>query len=100
MTKQAAEARVSVITIFLNGEQFLDQAIESVICQTFTDWELLLVDDGSTDGSTKIAKDYAARHPERIRYFEHPGHINRGMSAARNVGIANARGEYLAFIDA
>ena len=92
--------RVSVITIFLNGKEFLVEAMESVIGQTFADWELLLVDDGSTDASSEIAKGYAARYPEKIRYFEHPGHINRGMSATRNLGIANARGEYLTFIDA
>lgn len=96
----ACHPRVSVITICFNGEAFLVEAIESVIGQTFDDWEFLLVDDGSTDASTTIAKDYAARYPGKIQYFEHPGHVNRGMSATRNLGISHARGEYLAFIDA
>src|SRR5262249_17564828 len=92
--------RVSVVTIFFNAQEFLVEAIKSVLTQTFDDWEYLLVDDGSTDASTVLSKDYAARYPEKIHYLEHPGHINRGMSAARNLGLRHARGDYLAFIDA
>jgi glycosyltransferase involved in cell wall biosynthesis len=78
----------------------LIEAIESVLAQTVENWEYLLVDDGSTDASSAIAKSYAARYPEKIRHLHHPGHINLGMSAARNLGLRYARGEYLAFIDA
>jgi glycosyltransferase involved in cell wall biosynthesis len=91
---------VSVVTNFLNEEKFLEEAIESVFAQTYDNWELLLVNDGSTDGSTQIAQRYAERHPEKVRYLEHPGHRNRGASASRNLGISHARGEYLAFLDA
>jgi glycosyltransferase involved in cell wall biosynthesis len=91
---------VSVVAIFLNGERFLDQAIRSVFEQTHDRWELLLVDDGSTDGSTAIARRWAAQEPERVRYLEHPGHRNEGMSASRNAGLRHARGEYLALLDA
>lgn len=91
---------VSVITIFLNEERFIAEAIESVLAQTFQDFELLLLDDGSTDGSSAIARRYAAQHPGRIRYLDHPGHANRGMSATRNLGLAHARGRFLAFLDA
>ncbi|HMQ29576.1 MAG TPA: glycosyltransferase family A protein [Chloroflexaceae bacterium] len=91
---------VSAIMIFLNGERFIEEAIESVLAQTYTGWELLLVDDGSTDGSTALALAYAARHPGRIRYLEHAGHQNLGMSATRNLGIHHARGRYIAFLDA
>lgn len=94
----SAAPRVSVIIIFLNEERFLAEAIESVHAQSFTDWELILVDDGSTDGSRDIARD--AANDERIRYIDHPGHANRGMSASRNAGIAEARGEFIAFLDA
>jgi glycosyltransferase involved in cell wall biosynthesis len=90
---------VSGIIIFLNGEKFIRDAIESVFAQTYENWELLLVDDGSTDSSTAIAQDYADRYPERIRYLEHPNHQNRGMSATRNLGIKHARGDYIAFLD-
>lgn len=92
--------RVSVVMIFLDAELFIVEAIESVLTQTYTQWELLLVDDGSTDGSTAIAQRYAAAHPDRICYLEHKGHVNRGTGASRNLGIHAARGEYVAFLDA
>ena len=91
---------VSAIRIFLNAERFIEEAIETVLAQTYTSWELLLVDDGSSDGGTEIARRYAERHPGRVRYFDHPGHVNRGMSASRNLGIRHARGAYVAFLDA
>lgn len=91
---------VSGIIIFLNGEKFLKEAIESVFSQTYSDWELLLIDDGSTDGSTEIAKQYAQKKPEKVRYLDHSGHQNLGMSATRNLGIRHAKGEYVAFLDA
>ena len=91
---------VSAIIIFLNEERYLREAIESVFAQTYDNWELLLVDDGSTDGSTKIACLYAEQHPKKIRYLEHIGHKNRGMSASRNLGVVNAKGEYIAHLDA
>jgi glycosyltransferase involved in cell wall biosynthesis len=91
---------VSGIIIFLNAERFIAEAIESVFAQTYEHWELLLVDDGSSDGSTAIAQHYAARYPTRVRYLTHPGRQNRGMSASRNLGMRQARGEYLAFLDA
>lgn len=91
---------VSVITIFLNPGSFFQEAIESVFAQSFDGWELLLVDDGSTDGSTEIAREIAEREPGRVRYLEHPGHENRGMSVSRNLGLEHARGELVAYIDA
>jgi glycosyltransferase involved in cell wall biosynthesis len=93
-------ALVSAIIIFLNAEQFLAEAVESVFVQTYPHWELLLVDDDSTDGSTAIAQRYAAQRPDQVRYLEHPGHQNRGMSASRNLGISHAAGDYMAFLDA
>ncbi len=91
---------VSCVVIFLNAQRFIQEAIESVLAQTHRNWELLLVDDGSTDASTRIALRYAQEHPGRVRYLEHPGHENRGMSASRNLGIDRARGEHVAFLDA
>jgi glycosyltransferase involved in cell wall biosynthesis len=91
---------VSAIIIFLNMEQFLEEAIASVLVQTYTHWELLLVDDGSTDGSTAIALRYARTYPSRIRYLEHEEHQNRGMSASRNLGIHYSSGHYIGFLDA
>ena len=91
---------VSAIVIFLNEDKFLREAIESVFTQTYDNWELLLVDDGSTDGSTAIARRYAAQHPEKVCYLEHEGHQNRGACASRNLGVRNAKGEYVALLDA
>ena len=59
-----------------------------------------MVDNGSTDRSTDIALQYAAHYPGRVRYLEHAGHQNRGMSASRNLGIKNAAGAYIALLDA
>ena len=94
------EPLVTGIIIFFNAEKFFEESIESVFAQTYKNWELLLVDDGSTDGSTAIALRYAEQHPEKVRYMEHNDHQNRGMSATRNLGIKNAKGEYIAFLDA
>ena len=92
---------VSCIIIFFNGgEKFFIEAIESIFAQTYDNWELLLADDGSTDESTEIALRYAQQYPEKVRYVEHEGHQNRGMSATRNLGIRHAKGEYIAFLDA
>ena len=91
---------VSAIIIFLNEERFLPEAIQSVFSQTYENWELLLVDDGSTDTSTQIARDFAEQYPGKVRYLEHPDHQNRAMSASRNLGIEHAKGEYIAFLDA
>lgn len=91
--------QVSVVMIFLNAEKFIEEAIDSVIAQTYDNWELLLVDDGSTDNSTKIALQYTEKLPGKVRYLEHEGHQNRGMSATRNLGIRNAQGKYITFLD-
>jgi glycosyltransferase involved in cell wall biosynthesis len=99
-TRPEASPVVTAVIIFLNAQSYIGEAIESVLTQTFEDWELILVDDGSTDLSSKIAQDYARRYPEKLRYLEHPGHENRGMSASRNLGIRSGRGTYVAFLDA
>ncbi len=91
---------VSCITIFLNGEKYIGAAIESVLAQTRSDWELILVDDGTTDGATEIARSYCEAHPGRIRLISHAGGRNLGMSASRNAGVRASRGRYVAFLDA
>jgi glycosyltransferase involved in cell wall biosynthesis len=96
----SSKPRVSVVTPFLNGERFIREAIESVFAQTYDRWELLLVDDGSTDGSTDIALRYAKQYPGKVRYLEHDAHRNRGASASRNLGISHSQGEYIALLDA
>jgi glycosyltransferase involved in cell wall biosynthesis len=91
---------VSVIIPFFNSETYLQETIESVLSQTYTDWEILLVDDGSTDKSTEIALDYHSRYPDKIHYLEHDNHSNQGTSATRNMGIKYAKGVYVSFVDA
>jgi len=91
---------VSAIINFFNEERFLREAIESVFSQTHTNWELLLVDDGSNDASSNIARHYSEQHLGRVFYLEHEGHGNRGTSASRNLGIRHAKGDYIAFLDA
>ena len=100
MVTRVRAPEVSVVIIFLDAGAFLAEAVESVIAQSFGDWELILVDDGSSDESTATALRYAGLDPGRIFYLEHARHANRGMSASRNVGLAHARGNLVAFLDA
>lgn len=92
--------KVSIITCFLDVENYIEATIQSVLQQEHKNWELLLVDDGSTDRSTLIAKQYASQYPDKIFYFEHEGHQNKGASLSRNVAIFKSSGEYIAFLDA
>lgn len=91
---------VSVVITFLNEEKFLGEAIESVLQQTYTHWELLLVDDGSSDKSYELAQQYAAEHPGKIFVYRHQGGANKGLSASRNLGVQHASGKLVAFLDA
>lgn len=86
---------ISIIVPLYNAGKYLHECIESVISQTFSDWELIIVDDGSTDSSGQIADEYALKDL-RIKVF----HVeNGGPSYARNIGIDNAKGDFLAFLD-
>ena len=99
--KAAKEGLASVVTPFLDPPvAFLREAIESVLAQSYPDWELLLVNDGSRGDSVALAREYAQQHPDRIRYLEHDGARNRGHSASRNLAIRQAAGEYIALLDA
>jgi glycosyltransferase involved in cell wall biosynthesis len=90
---------VSSIVSFLNQEPFLEEAIQSIFAQTYTHWELLLIDDGSVDGSTAIAKHWANKAPAKVRYLDHKNHQTLGGSASRNLGIHNSNGKYIAFLE-
>ena len=91
---------VSVVIPFFNASAFLAEAIRSVVAQTYERWEVVLVDDGSTDDSALIAKSWVTAHPGRMRSLHHADHANRGISASRNLGISHANGELIAFLDA
>jgi glycosyltransferase involved in cell wall biosynthesis len=94
------EPVVSVIICFFNAQRFLRQAVQSVFAQTLENWELILVDDGSRDRGLEVAREALAQRPDRVRIIEHPGRENRGISASRNLGLHEARGRYVAFLDA
>ena len=87
--------KVSIIVPVYNVEKYLPQCLDSILAQTFKDFELLLIDDGSPDSSGAICDEYAQRDP-RIRVFHKE---NGGPSAARNVGLDNAKGEWITFSD-
>jgi glycosyltransferase involved in cell wall biosynthesis len=91
---------VSVIMPFVDSERFIQVAIDSVCTQTRPEWELLLIDDGSRDASPAIAEAHAARDPGRIKVLRYRDAGNHGSAAARNLGLAHATGEFVAFLDA
>lgn len=87
--------KISVIVPVYNTEKYLRECVDSILAQTFTDFELLLIDDGSTDNSGIICDDYAAKD-SRVRVFHKS---NGGVSSARNLGLDNAQGEWIVFVD-
>ncbi len=93
-----ADPRVSVITPAYRAEPYLEEAVRSVMAQTVADWELIIVDDGSPDGTGALAEQFA-REDDRIRVIHRP--VASGRPAVpRNVALENARGRYIAFLDA
>ena len=88
-------SRVSIIVPVFNVEKYLSRCIDSILSQSFTDFELLLIDDGSLDNSGRICDEYS-KIDHRIRVFHKE---NGGVSSARNLGIENAVGDYLFFVD-
>lgn len=90
---------VSVIVPFLNGSDWLVEALTSVLQQTYQHWELIVIDDGSSEYHSAIAKDFCSRYPAKILYTEHERHANKGVTISRNEAAKLARGKYLAFLD-
>ena len=87
--------RISVVVPIYNVEQYLDECLDSIAAQTFGDFEVIMVDDGSPDGSAAIAR----RHAERDGRFRLVARPNGGLGAARNTGTEHATGEFLSFVD-
>ena len=87
---------VSIIVPVYNAEKYLNRCVDSILSQTMTDFELLLIDDGSKDNSGRICDEYSEKDA-RVRVFHKP---NGGVSSARNLGLDNARGEWITFVDA
>ena len=88
--------KFSIIVPVYNTEEYLERCIESILKQTFDDFEIILVNDGSTDNSKKIITDYQKQYPEKIKVVNKK---NGGLSSARNKGVSKAKGEYLLFVD-
>lgn len=88
---------ISIIVPIYNGEKYIEDCIKSILLQEYQDWELLLIDNASTDHSLQICREFACKD-DRIEVFQQ--HQNKGVSVARNLGIEKARGEYITFIDA
>jgi len=86
---------VSVVIPYYNGEKFIEEAVESVIKQSYRNLELIFVDDGSQEKPDKIIAKYG--HNERFRYIRHKH--NKGIAATRNTGMGASRGKYIAFLD-
>lgn len=96
MTTDARMPRVTALVPAYNADTYLAQALDSALAQRFVDFEVVVVDDGSTDDTGAIADRYAAAHPGRIRVIHQP---NAGLPAARNTAIEMARGELFALLD-
>ena len=91
----ATEPKISIIVPVYKVERYLRECLDSILGQTFGDWECILVDDGSPDGCPQICDEYAARDP-RFRVIHR---ANGGQAAARNSGLREARGRYIGFVD-
>ena len=87
--------KISVIVPVYNVERYLRKCLDSIIAQTFSDWECICVDDGSPDNSGKILDEYAAKDKRFVIIHKENG----GVSSARNAGLDMARGEYITFCD-
>ena len=90
---------VSVVVPLYNTEKYIAECIDSVLNQTLRDLEVLVVDDGSRDRSREIVEELA-RRDSRVRLLRHPGGANLGVSRTRRLGITEASGEYIAYLDA
>lgn len=88
--------KVSIVTPTYNRSQYIDGLVRTVFAQTYPDFELIIVDDGSQDDTRAVVEKHIAAHPQRIRYFYQE---NQGSAAARNRGIREAKGEIIAFLD-
>lgn len=90
--------KISVIMASYNYAQYLEEAINSVINQSHQDWELIIVDDGSSDNSVEIIKSYCEKD-NRIKFFQHPDGKNKGLKETLLLGLSHATGEWIAFLE-
>jgi glycosyltransferase involved in cell wall biosynthesis len=96
--KAMSSPRISVCMPAYKAERYLEATLASIRAQSFTDWELIIVEDGSHDRTEDIVRSFAAEGPQPVRYFRHEA--NQGLAATRNTGFARATTEFVALLDA
>ena len=96
MTDATRPIVLSIIVPIYNVEPYLKECLDSILEQDLDHYEVLLINDGSTDDSGAIAREYTEKHPAHFHYYEQK---NQGVSCARNKGIAQATGTYVIFVD-
>jgi len=89
---------VSVIIPAYNRADLVEETLDSILNQTYTNWECILVDDGSTDGTIQLLKEYALKDP-RFIVLSRDDDRKKGANACRNIGLENAKGDYIIFFD-
>ncbi|MCL5996862.1 MAG: glycosyltransferase [Chloroflexi bacterium] len=89
---------VSVFIATYNHARYLSQTLDSVLAQTYQDFEIVIINDGSTDNSHELLTEYQGRYPDKIRYSWHPNHVNKGVTYTSNAAIELCRGELLAWL--
>jgi glycosyltransferase involved in cell wall biosynthesis len=93
------QKKVSIIMPSYNHEKYIGKAIDSVLRQTYKNWELIIVDDGSKDRSLEIIQYYLNNNGDKIRLFTHPNNANKGISQTYQLGLKNTTGDYIAFLE-
>lgn len=96
----ADSPRVSVVIPAYKAALTLEEAVDSCLGQSKDDLEVLVIEDGSKDGTLEVAEKCRRKDPERVRVLRHAGGVNKGVAASRNLGLDMARGEFIAFLDA
>lgn len=90
---------LSIVMVSYNHGFYLEEAIQSVISQTYKNWELIIVDDGSNDNSLEIAAGYTQKFPNQIKLFTHPDKRNLGIAASYDLGLSLCQGEFIGFLE-
>lgn len=93
----AISGKVSVLIPLYNRKKYIEETVNSVLSQDYSDIELIVIDDGSSDGGDKLVEKYAADN--KLIFLRQPGNINRGQSASLNLGLSRATGEFIAILD-
>lgn len=92
------DVKVSILTASYNYENYIKGTIESVLAQTYTNWELVIVDDGSTDNSVEVIKEYCKKD-SRIKLYTHPNNENKGLAQTLKLGLSKCEGDWVAFLE-